>query len=184
MNNRTVNFFRLLNSVFVLTWSMNISLSLSLMDILFLYISNVINFPDYHPPENPYPTPLLLLYGYSHTHPPTPASPNCLHCSIKLSGDQGSLLSLMPHKTILCYNMQLEPWVPSCVLLGWWFRSWELWLVDIVVLSMGYQTHSTLSVISLTPPLGTLWSVQWLAVFIIWNLLSLIRQFSFFIMVL
>jgi hypothetical protein len=25
-------------------------------------------------------------------------------------------------------HMWLEPWVPPCVLLGWWFRSWELCL--------------------------------------------------------
>jgi hypothetical protein len=24
-------------------------------------------------------------------------------------------------------HMQLEPWVPPCVLFGWWFSSWELW---------------------------------------------------------
>ena len=40
---------------------------------------------------------------------------------------------------------------------------WELWLVDIVVLPMGLQTPSTSSVLSLTPLLGTPWSVQWLA---------------------
>ena len=38
-----------------------------------------------------------------------------------------------------------------------------VWLVDIVVLSMGLQTPSTPSVPSLTPLLGTLCSVQWLA---------------------
>jgi hypothetical protein len=31
--------------------------------------------------------------------------------------------------------MWLEPWAPPCVLLGWWFRPWELWLVDIVLKS-------------------------------------------------
>jgi hypothetical protein len=39
-----------------------------------------------------------------------------------------------------------------------------VWLVDIVVLPMRLQTPSTLSVLSLTPLLGTLHSVQWLAV--------------------
>jgi hypothetical protein len=51
--------------------------------------------------------------------------------------------------------------VPPCVLFGWWFSSWELWriwLVDIV-LPMGFQTPS---VLALTPPLGSLCSVQWL----------------------
>jgi hypothetical protein len=39
--------------------------------------------------------------------------------------------------------MQLEPWVPPCVLLDWWYSPWELqgaWLVDIIVVSMGLQT--------------------------------------------
>jgi hypothetical protein len=64
-------------------------------------------------------------------------------------------------------HMQLEPMVPICVLFGWWFSPWELWgvrLVDIVVLPTGLQTSSAPSVLSLTPPLGTLCSVQWLAV--------------------
>jgi hypothetical protein len=62
--------------------------------------------------------------------------------------------------------MQLEPWVPPCALLGWWFSPWDLWgvwLVDIVVLPMGLQTPSAPSILSLAPPLGTLYSVQWLA---------------------
>jgi len=36
--------------------------------------------------------------------------------------------------------MQLEPWIPPCVLFGWWFSPWEfwgVWLVDIAVLPMG-----------------------------------------------
>jgi hypothetical protein len=40
---------------------------------------------------------------------------------------------------------------------------WGGWLVDIVVLPMGLQTPSAPSVLSLTPPLVTLCSVQWLA---------------------
>jgi hypothetical protein len=58
--------------------------------------------------------------------------------------------------------MQLEPWVAPCVLFRWWFSLWELWgiwLVDIVVLAMGLQTHSAPSFLSLIPPLGTLSSV-------------------------
>jgi hypothetical protein len=53
--------------------------------------------------------------------------------------------------------MWLEPWVPLCVFVGWWFRPWELWLADIVVLSMGLQTPSASSVFSLTHSLGTQW---------------------------
>jgi len=58
-------------------------------------------------------------------------------------------------------HMQLEPWVCPCVLLGWWFSPWELWLVGIVVL-MGLQTPSAPSILSLTP-MGIRFSVQWLA---------------------
>jgi len=64
-------------------------------------------------------------------------------------------------------HMQLEPWVAPCVLFGWWFSPWELqgvWFIDIVVLPMGLKTPSVTSVFSLTPPLGTPFSVQWLAV--------------------
>ena len=63
-------------------------------------------------------------------------------------------------------HMQLESWVPPCVLLGWWFSPWKfwgIWLVDIVVLPMELQTQLLWSFF-LTPPLGSLCSVQWLAV--------------------
>lgn len=52
----------------------------------------------------------------------------------------------------------LEPWIPPCVLLGWWFSPWELWgvwPVDTVADSMGLQTHSGPSVPSQTLLLGT-----------------------------
>ena len=39
-----------------------------------------------------------------------------------------------------------------------------VWLVDIVFLPMRLQNPSVPSVLSLTPPLGPLCSVQWLAV--------------------
>jgi hypothetical protein len=63
-------------------------------------------------------------------------------------------------------HMQMEPWVSLCVLFGWYFSTWELWgvwLVGIVVLPKGLQNPSAPSVLSLTPPLGTVCSVQWLA---------------------
>ena len=59
-------------------------------------------------------------------------------------------------------HIQLEPWVPPCVLFGWWFSLWELWgvwLVNIVALPMGLQIPSAPSVLPLTPPLGSLYSV-------------------------
>jgi hypothetical protein len=63
--------------------------------------------------------------------------------------------------------MQLEPWVPPCILFGWWFSPWELWgywLVHIVFPPMGLQTPSAPWVLSLAPSLGTLCSIQWMSV--------------------
>jgi hypothetical protein len=64
-------------------------------------------------------------------------------------------------------HMQLEPWVPTCVVFGWWSSPWELcwyWLVHIIVPPMGLQTPSAPWVLSLYPSLGTLYSVPWMAV--------------------
>ena len=62
-------------------------------------------------------------------------------------------------------HIQLEPWVPPCVFFDRWFSSkelWEYWLIHIDVPPMGLQTPSAPWVLSLA--LGTLWSVQWMAV--------------------
>jgi hypothetical protein len=58
-------------------------------------------------------------------------------------------------------HMQLEPWVPPCVLFGGCFSPWELWgywLVHTVVPPMWLQTPSFHWVLFLAPPLGTLCS--------------------------
>jgi len=47
-------------------------------------------------------------------------------------------------------------------LFGWWFSPWELWLVGIVVV-MGLQAPSAPLILSLTPPMGTPFTVQWSA---------------------
>jgi hypothetical protein len=51
--------------------------------------------------------------------------------------------------------------------LWWWLSPWELWgvwSIDPAVLPMGMQPASAPSVLSLTLPLASLGSVQWLAV--------------------
>jgi hypothetical protein len=51
-------------------------------------------------------------------------------------------------------HMLLEPWVPPCVLFGFWFSPWELWgywMVHIVVPPMGLQTPSAPWILSLIP---------------------------------
>ena len=124
-----------------------------------LYISNYICFPGFLS-ENPlsYPRspcspthPLLswhfLTMGHQAFTGPRASPP--------IDVQQGHPL-LMP----------LEPYVPPCVLFSWWFSPWELCgyrLVHIVVPPVRLQTPSAPSVLSLTPPLGTLCSVQWLS---------------------
>jgi hypothetical protein len=59
-------------------------------------------------------------------------------------------------------HMQLEPWVPPCVLFGWWFSPWELWgllVGSYFVPPMGLQTPSTPWVLFLAPPLEILCSI-------------------------
>jgi hypothetical protein len=63
--------------------------------------------------------------------------------------------------------MQLESRVPPYVFFDWWFslkELWGYWLVHAVVPPMGLQTPSAPWVLSLAPSLGTLCSVQWMAV--------------------
>jgi hypothetical protein len=69
-----------------------------LLDIFFIYISNVIPFPNF-PSENPLPPP-----SCSPIHPlllPGPGIPP--HWGLEPSQDQGPLLSLMTDWAILCY---------------------------------------------------------------------------------
>jgi hypothetical protein len=108
----------------------SVCLSLFLLDIFFLYISNVIPFPGFpsantisHPPT-PY-----FYEGVPSTHPPTLASPSW-HSPIlghwAFTGPRASHPFDVPPDHPLIH-MQLEPWVIPCVLFGWWFRLWELW---------------------------------------------------------
>jgi hypothetical protein len=85
----------------------------------------------------------LLQWGYSSTHPPNPTSPPSipLHWGIYQAfiGPRTSppIDAWQGHPLL---HIQLEPWVPSWVLLCWWLSPWELWgiwLVDIVVPLMG-----------------------------------------------
>jgi hypothetical protein len=64
-------------------------------------------------------------------------------------------------------HMQPETWVPTCVFFGWQFSPRELygyWLVHSFVPPMRLQTLSAPWVLSLAHSLGTLFSVQWVAV--------------------
>jgi hypothetical protein len=63
-------------------------------------------------------------------------------------------------------QLWLDPWVPPCVLFDWWSSPQKLlgvWPVDTTAPSMGLQILLDPSILSPSPPSGTLCSVQWLA---------------------
>jgi hypothetical protein len=73
--------------------------SFILLDIFFIYISNVTPFPGF-PSGNLLSHP-CFYEGVPPISPPCPGIP--LHWVIEPSQDQGTLLLLMPDKAILCY---------------------------------------------------------------------------------
>jgi hypothetical protein len=113
---------------------------------------------------SPFPFPLPLL-----TNPPIPTSwpwhsPTLGHRVVTGPRASPTIDDQLGHPLL---HIHLEPWVPPCVLFGWWFSPWELWgywLVHIIVPPMELQTPSTPWVLSLTSSLGTLCFVQWMAV--------------------
>jgi hypothetical protein len=104
----------------------------------------------------------------SPTHPPTPAS--CPWHSLILGHrsfiEQRASPPIDDQLGCPLLHMKLEPLVPPFTLFGWWFSPWELsgyWLVHIVVPPMRLQFHSAPWVLSLSPLLGILCSVnEWL----------------------
>jgi len=74
---------------------------------------------------------------------------------------------VMSNKAHPLLHMGLERWIAHVyyldgdLVLG---NLWGVWLVDIVVLPIGLHAPSVTPVLSLTPPLGTLFLVQWLAI--------------------
>ena len=124
---------------------------LFLLDIIFLYISNISPF-FVSPQIIPIPFTLsVFLRGSSSIHPFYPPHPGtCLHWGIKPSQDQEPLLPLMSDKVILCY---ICSWNHGLVLSPWVL--WTVWLVHIVVLPIRLQTHSAPSVLPVTRLLGT-----------------------------
>jgi hypothetical protein len=115
---------------------------LFLLDILFIYISNVIPFPGFpsRKPVSHLPSP----WFYEGTHPTAyPLPTSCpLHWDMECSQDQGPLLPLMSDKAILCYICNWSPGtlhVYSFVggLVPGSSGGGRSLLVDIVVLPMG-----------------------------------------------
>ena len=111
----------------------------------------------------PIPSPNLI------SNPPTPAfwpwhSPVLGHRTFTGPRASPPIDDRLGHPLL---HMKLEPQVPPCVFFDWWFSPkelWGYWLVHIVVPPMGLQTPSAPWVLSLAPSLGTLCSIQWMAV--------------------
>jgi hypothetical protein len=130
--------------------------------IFFVYVSNATPFliSTLQKPPSPLPLPASMrVFPHLPTHSTfLPSySPYTGHQAFTRPRASSPIGARQGHPLL---HMQLEPWVPPCVLLGWWLSPW---LVDIVFLPMRLQTPSAPSVLSLTPPLGTPCSVQWLA---------------------
>ena len=94
-------------------------------DICFIYMTNVIPFLSMLPSENP------LSH---HSHPSQLHSPQFPGLHSPIVGNwaftrpmASPLIDVWNGHLLL--HMYLEPWVPSCVLFGWWFSPWELWRV-------------------------------------------------------
>ena len=128
--------------------------------IPFVYISNDIPLPFQlspqkppipQPPPSPSPLP---LWGCSLSHPPLQYPAMLGH---KTSTGPRASPPIDVQQVHSHRHIRLEPWVPPCVLLGWWFSPWELWVVLLVdiVLPMGLQSPSAPSVLPLTLPLGS-----------------------------
>jgi hypothetical protein len=87
-------------------------------------------YPLYQPPlPSTYPiTPSPASWGCYLTHPPTPTSPpwhspTLGHWAFIGPRAAPPIDAQQGHPLL---HMRLEPWVPPCVLLGWWFSPWEL----------------------------------------------------------
>jgi hypothetical protein len=128
-----------------------------LLDIFFIYISNVIPFP-------PYPLPTLPVHQPTHSCFLALDSPTLGHrafteprASLPNDDQQGHPLLHMQleHGSHHVYSL-VGDLVPGSSGEGYY-------LVHMVVPPMGLQTPSAPWVLSLAPPSGTLCSVQWLA---------------------
>jgi len=113
---------------------------------------------------SPFPLP---LWGCSHSHPHPPQCHGIpLHWGNETSQDQGIYFLLMPVNSILYY---ICSWSHGSLYVYSFAGglvpgiSGGVWLADIVVLPMVLQIPSAPSVFSLTTPLGSPCSVQWLA---------------------
>jgi hypothetical protein len=133
-----------------------------LFDIFFIYISNVIPFPGF-PTENPLPLPPFPAHQPTHSCFLALAFPCTGHRASKgprvsppIDVYKSSYKCSWSHESYQMYSL-VHGLIPGISEGGYW-------LIHIIVPPMGLQTPSTPYVLSLAPSLGTLCSVQWMAV--------------------
>jgi hypothetical protein len=99
----------------------------------------------------PTPHSPMRVLPYPSTHPHPPSLPGIfLHWGIEPPQEQGLLLPLMSNKTCLCQiHTWPEPWVPLCVLFGWWSSPRELQGVWQLTLLLPHGAANHLSSFSL-----------------------------------
>jgi len=117
----------------------------------------------------PAPSPLpQILWPCSYCHLPTPTSRSWNLPVLGKWAFRGPR-AFPPIDDGQCHpllHLWLVSWVPPCVLIGWWFRPWEVWwgLVGWYChFLMGLQTPSFLQLFLKLLLWGSPFSIQWLA---------------------
>jgi hypothetical protein len=121
-----------------------------LLDIFFIYISNVIPFPSF-PSQLPYPLPPPPAPQPTYSHSWSWHSPILGHRSFTGPRASPPIDDQLGHPLL---HMKLEQQVPPCVFFDWWFslkEVWGYWLIHIDVPPMGLQNPSSPWVLSLAP---------------------------------
>ena len=112
-------------------WSTPFVILIFLLDILFIYTSNVITFPGfpsktplYHPP----PPASMKVFPHPPIHASTLISPPWNSPTLGHQAFTGPRASppIDTRQSNHLLHMQLEPWVPPCTLYDWWFSACEL----------------------------------------------------------
>jgi hypothetical protein len=98
--------------------------------IFYWFIFQMLSPFQISPWKSAIPSPIHLhLWGCSPNYRPTPVSlpshsPTLEHQAFTGPRASSSIEAWQSHPLL---HMQLEPWVPPGVPLGWWFSHWELW---------------------------------------------------------
>ena len=141
-----------------------LSIYLFMLDIFFIYISNVIPFPGL-PSRSPLSHPFFpCLYEGTPTHSYLPALAFLYTGALNTLRPKVPLLPRCPARPSSATYVAgaMSPSMCTLWLVVQSLGAVGVWPLDIVAPPMGLKTHSTPSVSSPTPPSGTPCSVKWL----------------------